>query len=145
MSEELTGGCLCGVVRYTSSAAPGMVGDCYCVDCRKSSGTSHCTHAVVPADALTVSGEVKFHDRPADSGNMVSRGFCPVCGSAIYSTNSAMPGMAFIRASSLDDPDLIAPQMTVYASRAPQWARLDPAGPVFDTMPPGGPPPEKMG
>ncbi|MEZ0244628.1 MAG: GFA family protein [Sphingomonas sp.] len=145
MSEKLTGGCLCGAVHYVSTASPGMVGDCYCVDCSKTSGTSHCTHAVVPGDSLTVTGEIKFYDRPADSGNMVSRGFCPVCGSAIYSTNVAMPGMVFLRASSLDDPGQITPQMTVYASRAPHWARPGGSGPVFDTMPPGGPPPELMG
>lgn len=139
MSEELTGGCLCGAVRYTASVMPGMVGDCYCIDCRKSSGTSHCTHAVFPSDAVSISGEVKFYDHAADSGNMVRRGFCPNCGSAIYSTNPMMPGMTFIRASSLDDPGRIEPQMTVYASRAPHWARIDQGKPVFDVMPPGGP------
>ena len=139
MSEGFAGGCLCGAVRYTSAMAPQMVGDCYCTDCRRSSGTSHSTHAVVAADALSLSGEVRFYDAPADSGNIVSRGFCPRCGAPVYSTNSGMPGMAFVRVSSFDNPSLAAPQMTVYASRAPAWARIDPARPAFPTMPDGGP------
>lgn len=135
----LSGGCLCGAVRYQSASEPGMVGDCYCLDCRKSSGTSHSTHAVVASDGLSVTGDLARYDRAADSGNIVSRYFCPSCGSAIYSSNAAMQGMAFIRVSSLDDPDAVAPQMTVYASRAPAWARMNEAGPVFQTMPEGGP------
>ena len=139
MTQALEGGCLCSSVRYSANAQPMMVGHCYCVDCRKSSGTSHCTHAAVPDASLSVSGEIKFYERPADSGNLVSRGFCPACGSAILSRNSGMPGMTFIRVSSLDDPEAVAPQMTVYAARAPSWAVLDRARPVFDIMPQGGP------
>lgn len=139
MSEGLEGGCLCGAVRYRATTQPMMVGNCYCADCRKSSGTSHCTHAMVPDTAFLATGSIKFHDRPADSGNIVSRGFCPECGSAIVSYNSGMPGMAFIRVSSLDDPEAVEPQIAVYASRAPAWAPIDRGKPVFDEMPEGGP------
>ena len=81
-----------------------------------------------------MSGEVKFYDRPADSGNMVSRGFCPNCGSAVYSKNAGMPGVVFVRASSLDDLEIAKPQMIVYASRAPSWAQLDPSVATFLEM-----------
>lgn len=139
MSKVLKGGCLCGAVTYEAREAPQIVGHCYCVDCRKTSGTGHGTHAALPEGALTVNGEVKFYDRAADSGNIVSRGFCGRCGSAIFSRNSGMPGMAFLRASSLDDPDAITPSMIVYASRAPAWDKLDDALPAFAEMPEGGP------
>jgi hypothetical protein len=139
MSQGFSGGCLCESVRYQSAVDPQFVGHCYCVDCRKSSGTGHCTHIVIPEQAFTISGELKFYDRSADSGNMVSRGFCPNCGCAVYSRNSAMPGMVFPRASSLDDPEIVKPQMIVYASRAPSWDRIDPALPAFPKMPERGP------
>lgn len=139
MSEVLEGGCLCGAVRYRATTGPMLVGNCYCTDCRKSSGTTHCTHAVVPDAAFTATGEIKLHASSADSGSIVSRGFCPECGSAILSKNDSMPGMTFLRVSSLDDPDAVEPQMTVYASRAPAWAVLDRGKPVFDEIPEGGP------
>ena len=139
MTKKLQGGCLCGAVTYETSAEPQIVGHCHCVDCRKSSGTGHGTHVGLPEAALTLNGDVKFYDRPADSGNIVSRGFCANCGSAILSRNSAMAGMAFLRASSLDDPDAVAPQMIVYASRAPAWDKMDPDLPSFSEMPEGGP------
>lgn len=133
-----SGGCLCGAVRYTIAGDPTMAAHCQCVDCRKSSGTGHCTHLVVAAAAFKVGGTVRFYDHPADSGNMVSRGFCPSCGCAVYSTNSSMPDMVFPRASSLDDPEIAKPQMVVYASRAPSWDHVDPSLPAFAEMPRGG-------
>ena len=140
MSAYIEGGCLCGAVRYRSDDEPAVVGHCYCIDCRKASGTSHCTHVGMPEQSVGFSGNVKFYDRPADSGNMVSRGFCPDCGSAVYSRNSGMPGMVFIRASSLDDPNVVTPQMSVYASRAPDWGRPDATLPAFAEMPTELPP-----
>ena len=139
MTEKLSGGCLCGGVTYSTDSEPAIVGHCYCVDCRKSSGTSHCTHVAVPEASMTLNGDVTVYARPADSGNVVSRAFCGACGSAVYSTNSGLPGMMFIRASSLDDLDQVSPQMTVYASRAPRWAMIDTTLPVFQEMPEGGP------
>ncbi len=139
MTTGFSGGCLCGAVRFQSTADPQVVGHCHCTDCRKSSGTGHCTHLVVPESAFTVTGTVTFHERPADSGNIVSRGFCGICGSPIFSRNAAMPGVVFPRASVLDDPEIARPQMVVYASRAPSWDRVDPGLPAFATMPEGGP------
>lgn len=139
MSVAFSGSCLCGAVSLESTVEPMMVGHCHCVDCRKSSGTGHCTHIVIPKDALTVTGNVTFFEHSADSGNTVSRGFCPTCGCAAYSTNSGMPDMVFPRASCLDDPEIAKPGLIVYASRAPSWDHMDPDLPAHAEMPEGGP------
>lgn len=130
----ITGGCLCGSVRYECAEETGG-GHCHCNDCRKSSGTGHCSHMIVPETGFTVTGEVRFFDQPADSGNMVSRGFCPTCGSALYSTNAGMPGAVFVRASSLDDPEAFKPQMIVFTDRAASWDHMDASLPGFAAMP----------
>ena len=122
--SDLQGGCLCESVRYTAGEAV-VCGHCHCVDCRKTSATGHATHVAVGASTFAVTGRLTGYARPANSGNIVTRHFCPDCGSAVYSTNSAMPQLVFVRASSLDDPDAITPQMTVYASRAPGWDRIE--------------------
>ena len=41
MAQALTGGCLCGAVRYKVSGDQIFSGRCYCNDCRKTSGTGH--------------------------------------------------------------------------------------------------------
>ena len=91
MPGPLDGGCLCGALRYSCSAAPLVAGHCQCTSCRKSSGTGHASNMMVPKDAVSVSGEAKVFDKPADSGNVVGRVFCPTCGSVVYATNSVAP------------------------------------------------------
>jgi len=130
-----SGGCLCGSVTYTGSD-PQSGGYCYCNDCRRSSGTGHCSHMIVAEASFSSAGEVRFYDSPADSGNRVSRGFCPICGSPVYSRNSGMPGMVFVRASSLNETEVFEPMMTVYTSRAPHWDQPSDSVPGFPEMPP---------
>ena len=62
--------------------------------------------------------------------------FCPACGSAIHSTNSAIAGAVFLHVSSLDDLDAVTPQALVFTSRAARWEHLDPALMAFPEMPP---------
>ncbi|WP_033073618.1 GFA family protein [Sphingopyxis sp. MWB1] len=131
----LSGACLCGQIRYSTPAVPLVVGHCHCIDCRKSSGTGHSTHILIPEEGFEMTGEPRFYDHPADSRHIVSRGFCADCGSPILSRNSAMPALLALRASSLDDPGAVTPQMIVYASRAPAWDAMDPALPCFAHMP----------
>ena len=139
MTKLMSGSCLCGAVTYEVTGEPMIVGHCHCVDCRKASGTGHGTHVGMPEPSVKMKGAVTGYKHSADSGNDVERCFCPTCGCAIYSTNTSMPGMVFLRASSLDDPDQVTPQMIVYASRAPKWDVMDASLPSFAEMPEGGP------
>ena len=103
MVQAFTGGCLCSAVRYSCTDEPAMAGHCHCEDCRRSSGSGHSSHLLVTEASVTLTGRTQSYARPADSGNLVSRHFCPTCGAALFSRNAAMPGMIFLRASSLDD------------------------------------------
>lgn len=134
---KFTGGCLCGAVRYECSAEPVMAGVCHCEDCRRSSGSGHSTHLAVPEDGVRITGETKAYERPADSGNIVARHFCPHCGAPVFSLNVGMPGMVFLRASSLDDLEVFKPEMHVFAARAASWDQPREGVPAFDRMPPG--------
>jgi hypothetical protein len=137
MTQAFTGRCLCGAVSYSCTGEPVAAGHCHCEDCRRSSGSGHCSHLGVPEASVTLRGETKGYARPADSGNVVTRHFCPTCGAAVFSTNSGMPGLTFLRASSLDDLEVFRPQMHVYVAQAASWDRRDDALPAFATMPPG--------
>lgn len=137
MNAGFSGGCLCGAVRYTCNSGPMMAGHCHCEDCRRSSGSGHCSHLMVPENAVTITGTVTGYARPADSGSLVERFFCPTCGAAVFSRNPAMAGMIALRASSLDDLEIFKPQMHVYVVRAASWDVRDQALPAFERMPPG--------
>jgi hypothetical protein len=92
---------------------------------------------MVPEAALAMTGATTGYARAADSGNVITRHFCPTCGAAMFSRNPAMAGLVALRASSLDDLEIFAPQMRVYAARAASWDRPADGLPTFDTMPPG--------
>ncbi len=134
--SKIRGGCLCGAVRYEGEAEPVFSAKCYCTDCRKTSGAGHAAHMGFPKSAVKIDGPVKTYVSKADSGNDVTRGFCPTCGAGIYSQSTAMPDLLFLRASPLDAVSLFKPQLAVYASRAPHWDPVGNAMPAFATVPP---------
>ncbi len=49
--------------------------------------------------------------------------------------NSGLPDLIFLRASSLDDPDIFKPQMVVYTRSGPAWDHMAPDLPSFETYP----------
>jgi len=137
MPKNFSGGCACGAVRYECNADPIAAGHCQCRACQRDSdsGTGHGSHIMLPKAASTVTGDVKFYDSPADSGNIVSRGFCPTCGTSVLSHNSGMPDMMAVRAASLDDPSLFEPMLVVFTESAQPWDTLDEDLPSFPKMP----------
>ena len=54
---QVTGGCLCGKVRFIASGRPYRVGLCHCLDCRKHHGALFHASAIFPETAVTVTGE----------------------------------------------------------------------------------------
>jgi len=121
----LTGGCACGAVRYASGSSPVFSLHCQCRRCQRASGTGHGTSVVVPAASLSVSGELRYYESTSDSGNIVGRGFCPICGSPVLNRNSGYPDMRYIHVGSLDDPSGFKADGIVFSEFAQPWDRID--------------------
>ena len=135
MSANLTGGCACGAVRYESPSDPLVCGQCQCRACQRASGGGHGCHIMIPKASLTLRGDVTYWDSAADSGNIVGRGFCPICGTPVLSRNSGFPDHMFLKAASLDDPARFEPSMVVFTGTAQPWDRVDPSLMSFETQP----------
>jgi hypothetical protein len=133
---KISGGCLCGAVRFHGQGEAQLQVKCYCTDCRKLSAAGHAAMMGFTQDAVSINGEVSEYHSKADSGRAVMRAFCPKCGAGLYAKNAAMPHMIFLRASSLDDPNLFDPQLAVFASRAPNWDRVNEGLHAFPEGPP---------
>ena len=117
----MTGGCACGAVRYGSSAGPVFSLHCQCRQCQRASGTGHGSSMVVPAAGFTLTGEVRYYESAADSGNTISRGFCPICGSPVLNLNSGFPEMRYVHVGSLDDPSVFKADTVVFSDSAQPW------------------------
>jgi hypothetical protein len=133
---EITGGCLCRSVRYLISAAPIVTRVCWCRVCQHIGAGSGTVNTCFPSAALKVTGELRDYHMIADSGNVVRRRFCPSCGTHLFSVSEARPQLIFVRAGTLDDPELAQPAMTIWTSSAPSWACLDERLPKVERQPP---------
>lgn len=137
MTQPYTGGCACGAIRYTTRHAPLFQNLCQCRDCQRRSGSGHGSWLTFPARAeMAIAGEASHWEVTADSGNVKTHAFCPVCGTPVYLRFAAMPELIAVAAGSLDDPARFAPQALTYRMRALPWDRIDPAVQAFERMPP---------
>ena len=125
----LSGGCLCGAIRYTISAPVTGLRACHCKNCQKSSGTGGTVNALVPTEhfKITQGTTKKYDDSATQSGRTLSRHFCASCGSPIYSHRNPNPGFVVVRAGSLDDSSALRITGNIWTAAARPWAHIDPA------------------
>jgi len=137
MTESFTGGCACGALRYETKRAPIFQNHCQCRDCQWRSGTGHGSYLTFPARAeMTITGAATHWEIAADSGNVKTHAFCPVCGTPVYLFFSASPELVAVHAASLDEPSRFAPQALTYTVRRLPWDAIDSSSlRVFERMP----------
>jgi hypothetical protein len=130
------GGCLCGAVTFTTDRAPVIVRQCWCRDCQRIASGGATTNAFYPADAVRIAGTLAFHSKPADSGPLLERGFCPTCGTHVTTQSEARRHIIGLRVGTFDAPADFAPSQVIWTASAPSWARIDPALPAVERQPP---------
>ena len=127
MSNSLTGGCLCGAIRYAIDTQVTGLRACHCRNCQKHSGTGGTVNAVVPTDKfkITRGATKKYQDSATQSGRTLSRHFCAECGSSIYGQRNPDPGFVVVRAGSLDDSGAMRITGHIWTATAPGWTQID--------------------
>jgi hypothetical protein len=133
---EITGGCLCKAVRYRIGAAPIVTRSCWCRVCQYIGAGSATVNSCFPSAALEVTGELRDYRMVADSSNVAHRRFCPICGTHLFSASEARPHLVFVRAGTLDDPEIARPSLTIWTASAPSWACIDERLPKVERQPP---------
>jgi hypothetical protein len=136
MPASLTGGCLCGAVRYTISAPVAELRACHCTACQKVSGAGGSVNAVIPSSAFSLAqGTPKRFSATADSGRTLHRYFCGECGSPIYSQRATAPETMVLRAGTLDDSSGMKITANIWCKSARPWDYIDPATKQFPAQP----------
>jgi len=121
-TEQMHGGCLCGLVRYVATGRPIAAALCHCDNCRRNTGSAFSVNAMFPETAVTLTGDLAVYADRGDSGHPVLRYFCGTCGTPIRSSAEATRGLFVLKAGTLDEPDRIAPTIEVYCDRqVPGW------------------------
>jgi len=138
----IEGGCRCGRIRYGAalSALP-RVYACHCLDCQTWSGSAFSLQFILPEDQLRVSGEPALFELTSPDGSRTSRQrACPVCFTRVYNTNTRRPGLAVVRAGTLDDSDQLQIVAHIWAQRRLQGIEIPEGVPAW----PEGAPPEEF-
>jgi hypothetical protein len=134
VKTPFTGGCMCGAIRYECAAETIFMGNCHCRACQQATGTAFAAAILVPRDAVSIAGDVKYYDVKGGSGNILSRGFCPNCGSRLFG-KPANPEFLGIMAGSLDDPVGFIPTFDFHVASAQPWDYMNPDLPKFAKSP----------
>ena len=100
---KLSGGCVCGKVRYEIDGEPLRTGLCHCETCRKLSGSAFSFFGIWARSEVTLSGELGCWRSRAGGER-----FCPTCGSALFTWDDESPEIE-IKLGTLDDPPVAPP------------------------------------
>jgi hypothetical protein len=114
----LTGGCLCGRVRYQAAATPFHETMCHCSMCRRAAGAPVVAWFSVPRSTFRVlAGEITHFQ----SSKSCVRGFCATCGTSLTFASEDFPDELDVTTCSLDDPAALPPRDHVHTRSKLPW------------------------
>jgi hypothetical protein len=116
----LTGGCLCGGVRFEVTEEPVAFTYCHCTRCQRRTGGAWSAQARVAPDSVRfLQGEelVKGWQPPDDGWEKC---FCESCGSQLFSKKQ--DGTIWsVRIGAFDDPPALKPKHRQFVAYAASW------------------------
>lgn len=122
------GGCSCGHVRYKTISKPLIVHCCHCRYCQRQTGASFALNALFEAKHIEIlQGEVDEIIMPSPSGNGQKIARCPKCKVAVWSNyymGGIKDGIRFLRVGTLDNPDLLPPDVHIFTTSKQPWIVL---------------------
>ncbi len=136
MTEVIEGGCTCGEIRYQVLTSPMVVHCCHCRWCQRQTGTAFALNALIEADQVrVVKGAVEILPVASPSGKGQTIARCQSCRIAVWS-NYHMGGLKdyirFIRVGTLDNPDLMPPDVHIFTCSKQPWVQLPEDATVVD-------------
>jgi hypothetical protein len=136
----LTGGCLCGGLRYEITAAPLVTYACHCTDCQRLTSSAFSLAITIPDSAFRLTkGEPRLVRKTADSGRIVTRWLCPDC--ACWIVSNPQPGDApgemirRVRAGTLDDRSWVRPTAHYWTRSKQPWVVIGAGDQIYETQP----------
>jgi hypothetical protein len=119
----LTGGCLCGGVRFEIGEPLVSASYCHCTRCQRRTGTAASAQArVAPGSFRITAGEELVRSFAPPGG--FAKEFCSVCGSALWSRSPDDPDVVSVRLGAFDADPGIRPQWRQFVAYAAPWEAL---------------------
>jgi len=133
---SLEGGCTCGKVRYRMTSKPLFVHCCHCLWCQRETGSAFALNAMIEAERVELlKGSPVVVETPSNSGKGQKILRCPECQIAVWSHYAgAGETLSFVRVGTLDEPDLLPPDIHIFTETKQPWVVLPegvPSMPVY--------------
>jgi hypothetical protein len=127
------GGCDCRAVRFRLQSAPLFVHCCHCRWCQRESGAAFALNAMIEADrTVSLGAPPEIVDTPSQSGLGQKIARCARCRVAVWSHYAGSgPVVAFVRVGTLDNPDLLPPDVHIFTASKQPWVVLPEGAPAF--------------
>jgi hypothetical protein len=122
MADELplTGGCLCGGVRFEVTAPPISAGYCHCTRCQRRTGTAASVSAALEPGSLRVTDGEELV-RAYEPGDGWAKVFCSACGSALWSRHPDDHARVSVRLGAFDSDPAVRPSDRQFVAYAAAW------------------------
>ena len=106
---RLSGGCLCGSIRYTILQQPILAYTCNCRFCQKDTGTAYRSALAILNENVELIGKSFsiYTYKSVEHGRELYKNFCPDCGTTISLKTERFPERQVIMIGTLDDPSQI--------------------------------------
>jgi hypothetical protein len=120
MSDKISGGCLCGAVKFEVENDFKRFYFCHCQQCRKITGSAHASNLFARPDAITwITGEQhkKQFNYPDRDFTVV---FCSECGSGLPFVTKSGKAL-LVPAGSLDSEPNIQPNNNIFWAERAAW------------------------
>jgi hypothetical protein len=120
-TTALTGGCLCGGVRFELSGPPLTAGYCHCTRCQRRTGTASSAQARIDGRTfrLLQGEELLKAWRHPEGGH--EKLFCRECGAHLFSRSPENPAQVSVRMGAFDGDPGIRPSWRAYVAYAAPW------------------------
>jgi hypothetical protein len=124
--ETFEGGCTCRFVRFRMTSRPLVVNCCHCRWCQRETGSAFVINALIEAERVELlSGQPDVIMTPSNSGKGQKISRCPNCHVAVWSNYSGAGDLFhFVRVGTLDEPDLLPPDIHVFTTSKQSWVVL---------------------
>ena len=117
-TEQHTGGCLCGAVRYRVTGAPLKVGLCHCSQCRRQTGSAIPAFVSFRREGLEVT---KGEPAGFRVSGIATRQFCRDCGSPLFWRADKGDGITVLLGSLDDAEQMPKPSYELWTERRIHW------------------------
>jgi len=111
---NVTGACHCGSIEFSADVDASQVLVCHCTDCQILAGSAFRVNARAPFESFKVTkGQPKIYVKIAESGAERLHGFCPECGTPLYSVAPVNPSVIFLRIGAIHQRDSLRPAVQI--------------------------------